>query len=312
MTFDNWLNEFKTQYQSENHITEMMEKWIDNDNYIKEINSQNLPFKLGHNQFSGMNRSEFVQHIKENSEFGKRVSKLNYKYIPEDNLPDQIDWVKAGAVTPVKNQGKCGSCWTFSTTGALEGAYFIKTGNLVSFSEQQLVDCDNLRGGGRNHGCSGGLMSRAFEWISDNGGLCTEVDYPYISEDGTKHTCQTTCKVVEGSEIIDYIDIYPGDEYSMMYSLTINPVSISIDASGRNFQLYKSGVLTSECGIKLDHGVLAVGYGSENGFNYYLVKNSWGTSWGEGGYIKLGRGPQYNDGSGQCGMLLEGSYPILS
>lgn len=311
MTFDNWLNEFKLQYQSENHITEMMEKWIDNDNYIKEINSQNLPFKLGHNQFSGMNRTEFVETIKENSEFGKRVSKLNYKYIPEDNLPDHVDWVKAGAVTPVKDQGTCGSCWTFSTTGALEGAYFIKTGNLVSFSEQQLVDCDNLRGGGRNHGCNGGLMDRAFEWISDNGGLCTEADYPYVSEDGSKNVCQKICKVVEGSEIIDYIDIYPGDEYSMMYSLTINPVSISIDASGRNFQLYKSGVLTSECGIKLDHGVLAVGYGSENGFNYYLVKNSWGTSWGEGGYIKLGRGPEYNNGDGQCGILLEGSYPIL-
>ena len=308
--FEEWFDEFKLKYQYETNLDKIIENWIENDNYINEINSQNLPYKLGHNQFSGMNQHEYIEHIRENTEFGRRINKSNYKNLPEEQLPDHIDWVKAGAVTQVKEQGKCGSCWTFSATGALEGAYFIKTGHLVSFSEQQLVDCDNLKNGGRNHGCSGGLMDRAFEWISENGGLCRETDYPYVSGDGTKSNCQKTCKIVEGSEIIDYIDILPGSDYSMMYSLTINPVSVSVDASSDKFKLYKSGVFTAECGTNLDHGVLAVGYGTENGFDYYLVKNSWGTSWGEGGYIKLGRGPQYN-WAGQCGILLEGTYPVL-
>ena len=310
-SFENWANEFKIQFTSNQHVNDMLEKWTENDNYIQEINSQNLPFTLGHNQFSGMNHTDFLEDIKQNAEFGRRIPKQNYKTIFRDNLPESVNWVKEGAVTPVKEQGSCGSCWSFSTTGALEGAYFIKTGTLVSFSEQQLVDCDNLRYGGHNHGCNGGLMDSAFEWIAENGGLCSEKDYPYISGDGSKNPCQKTCKEVDGSEVVDYIDVYPSDDFSMMLALSQQPVSIAIDASGRDFQLYKSGVFTATCGIDLDHGVLAVGYGSENGRDYYLVKNSWGTSWGDKGYIKLGRGTQYNGGDGQCGMLLEGSYPLL-
>jgi C1A family cysteine protease len=358
--FDNWIDSYKVQIQTTDHYDNVLEKWRENEKYIQEINSQNLPFTLGHNQFSGMSLTEFTEQIQQ-SNYRKITNTQNYtplkiyngtpsgvpieiqwqplpinelngtpldgacpisnlhrfknnEIYPSD-LPNYVNWVEAGAVTPVEDQGECGSCWTFSAIGALEGAYFIKTGKLISFSKQQLIDCDNLKYGGKNHGCNGGLMNRAFEWINMKGGICSDFDYPYISSygskyDGSNNTCSIHCKLIEGSQITDYVNVLPND-VSMMYALSKQPVSVAIDASGRNFQLYKSGVFTSETGINVDHAALAVGYGTENGYDYYLVKNSWGKDWGEGGYIKLGRGSQYNDGKGQCGILLEASYPIL-
>jgi C1A family cysteine protease len=212
----------------------------------------------------------------------------------------------------VKDQGQCGSCWSFSTTGALEGVHQIMYGNLASFSEQQLVDCDYYKNGGKDHGCNGGLMDNAFTWITKNGGLCLEQDYPYVS--GTtkeKGTCKTTCKNVEKSQLGGFADIPPSSDAEMIKVLSKQPVSVAIEADQREFQLYKSGVFTGTCGTKLDHGVLAVGYGSLDGVDFYKVKNSWSTSWGLNGYILLGRGASYNNGDGQCGILLQASYPIL-
>jgi cathepsin L len=194
----------------------------------------------------------------------------------------------------------------------LEGAYFIKYGSLPSFSEQQLVDCDNLSNGGRDHGCNGGLMDNAFNWIGKNGGLCSEAAYPYVSgTTKTAGTCQTTCKLVSGSKIVSHTDVPTKSDDAMMTAIAKQPVSIAIEADQREFQLYKSGVFTGACGTNLDHGVLVVGYGTMDGLDYYRVKNSWSTSWGANGYIYLGRGAQYNQGSGQCGILLQGSYPSL-
>jgi C1A family cysteine protease len=233
---------------------------------------------------------------------------------PDDfaSLPSSIDWTANRAVTPVKDQGQCGSCWSFSTTGALEGAYAIITGNLASFSEQQLVDCDTLGNGGRDHGCNGGLMENAFNWISKNNGLCLESDYPYIS--GTTKTagkCDKSCKNLAGSDVVKYIDVEPASDSAFMTALAKQPVSVAIEADQREFQLYKSGVFTGTCGTNLDHGVLAVGYGTEAGNEYYKVKNSWSATWGEGGYIRIGRGANYNGGKGQCGILLQASYPVI-
>lgn len=228
------------------------------------------------------------------------------------STPSSINWVEKGGVTGVKDQGQCGSCWSFSTTGALEGAYFVKYGRLPVFSEQQLVDCDNFQHGGKDHGCNGGLMDNAFNWIEKNNGLCSEESYPYVS--GTTKsagTCQTTCSSIEDSAVLNYVDVAKSSDDAMMSALTRQPVSIAIQADQKDFQLYQTGVFTGECGTGLDHGVLAVGYGSENGDDYYLVKNSWGTVWGDNGYIKLGRGAQYNNGQGQCGLLLQASYPEL-
>jgi C1A family cysteine protease len=229
-----------------------------------------------------------------------------------DEVASSLDWVEKGAVTGVKNQGQCGSCWSFSTTGALEGAYFNKYGKLVSFSEQELVDCDNFKNGGRDHGCNGGLMDNAFKWIKGNGGLCTESGYPYVS--GTTKTasdCKTDCTIVENSRITSFVDVPTSSDTDMMAALQVNPISVAIQADQKDFQLYKSGVFNGDCGTKLDHGVLLVGYGTKDGSEYYRIKNSWGTTWGDDGYIYFGRGSEFNNGDGQCGVLLQGSYPVL-
>ena len=310
--FDRWINTFNIEFQSESHFYNTLHKWIDNDNYIHEINAQGRSYTLGHNQFSGMDQYDFQNYVHNTN---LTISPKHVQQSNETILPESVDWRINNAVTPVKDQGQCGSCWAFSTTGSLEGIYAIQSGDLVSFSEQQLVDCDNFKHGGKDHGCNGGLMDNAFSWIQENNGLCSEESYPYVSgsENIEKEKCQTTCDNLPNSQIQSWVDVDSTDN-ALMSAVAMQPVSVAIEADQVDFQFYKSGVLTSDCGTTLDHGVLVVGYGSEGteGTNdYYLVKNSWGTSWGDEGYIKLGRGPQYNNGQGQCGILLQASYPIL-
>ena len=303
--FTEWVEFFNIEFNSDEHFHDIYQKWQSNHKFIEEVNGKNLSYVLGHNQFSGMDSQDFRQYLGYSGIPMERVFNKP-EFEPEVVLSEEVNWVKKGAVTDVKDQGQCGSCWSFSTTGALEGAYFVKYGNLETFSEQQLVDCDSFKNGGRDMGCNGGLMDHAFTWIEKNGGLCSEADYPYVSgETKTAGTCKKTCKVVEHSKVASFVDVTPSSDPAMMTALSQQPVSIAIEADQREFQLYKSGIFTGACGNKLDHGVLLVGYGPD----YYLVKNSWGLSWGDGGYIKLGLGPEFNNGDGQCGMLLQGSYP---
>jgi len=311
--FEDWAKKFAIKFKDEHHYDNAFLTWASNNKYIEEVNARNLSYFLGHNQFSGMDQDEFRAYLglSRNLNIADRARQYEV-FIDATELPSSVDWTKEGAVTPVKNQGQCGSCWSFSTTGALEGAYFNKYGTLLSFSEQQLVDCDTLRNGGKDHGCKGGLMDNAFSWISKNGGLCVETEYPYVSGTTTTGgTCQTTCSVISNSKVVDFVDVTPSSDDTMMSALSKRPISIAIEADQKDFQLYKSGVFTGTCGTKLDHGVLLVGYGNEFSDDFYLVKNSWGTSWGDKGYIKLGRGKKYNNGDGQCGLLLQASYPTL-
>jgi len=271
-----------------------------NYDFVEAHNSANNTWEVELNKFADLTSAEFKTIYNGYKPELRRGARQEVKTLADLRIgaypSGSLDWTSKGAVTGIKDQGQCGSCWAFSATGSTEGAVYLKHGHLTSLSEQQLVDCSTSYG---NAGCNGGLMDSAFKYIQANG-LCTESAYPYTAKNGACRS--TSCTMSTDSKLSGYKDV-THTENALGAAVDITPVSVAIEADQSGFQLYKSGVFCGTCGTSLDHGVLAVGYGTDVS-DYWKVKNSWGTSWGEAGYIRMCRN------SNKCGISNEPSYPI--
>ncbi|KAJ3698943.1 hypothetical protein LUZ61_002648 [Rhynchospora tenuis] len=302
---DSWVAEHGRSYNSAEERELRLSVFRDNLQFIDQHNAEAdagmHTFRLGLNRFADLTNEEYRKRF-----LGTRPSQRlrkesgRYSLLEDSSIPDSIDWREKGAVNAVKDQGSCGSCWAFSTIAAVEGINQIVTGELISLSEQELVDCDKS-----DSGCNGGLMDYAFEFIIKNGGIDTESDYPYTAKDGKCNTAKENKKVVS---IDSYEDVTPNSESALKKAVANQPVSVAIDAGGNAFQFYSSGIFDGSCGTDLDHGVAVVGYGTSNSVDYWIVRNSWGSSWGESGYIRMKR--NINASQGKCGIAMEPSYPI--
>ncbi|MED6184654.1 hypothetical protein PIB30_049599 [Stylosanthes scabra] len=275
-----------------------------NVEFIESFNAAgNKPYKLGVNHLTDLTIEEFKASRNgfKKPQYNEFIKTPSFKYENVSDVPASVDWRKKGAVTPVKNQGQCGSCWAFSTIAATEGIHEITTGKLISLSEQELVDCDTK---GEDQGCEGGYMEDGFEFIIKNGGITSEAKYPYKAAEGK---CPPRAKIPPVAKITGYEKVRANSEEALQKAVAKQPVSVYIDAGDGSFMFYSSGIFTGECGTQLDHGVTAVGYGIAKGTEYWLVKNSWGVEWGEKGYVRMKKGIAAKEGL--CGIAMDASYP---
>jgi len=279
-------SEHELRYQTFKSNLDFVNNW--------DANARGFTVKM--NEFGDLTSEEFSS-IYNGLNITRTSTKRSHPVHVDAEAPDTWDWRQHGAVTGVKNQAQCGSCWAFSSTGSIEGAWFLAKKSLISFSEQDLVDCSTAEG---NQGCNGGLMDQAFEYVIKAHGIDLESAYPYTATgpNACKHKASTV------GAITSYHDVRSGDENDLLNSVALTPVSVAIDASHSSFQFYSTGIYYEPAcsASQLDHGVLAIGWGN----GYWLVKNSWGTGWGSAGFIQMSRNRNNN-----CGIATAASYPIV-
>ena len=289
--YNNYIKEYQKDFSYDHFSTFKKNRMV-----IDEINNGNESYTLQINQFADNDglHSKIYKPKNDHQE---------YYELTNDLIPFHVDWRDKGAVTNVKNQGHCGGCWAFSTTGSIEGLIAIQSGNLFNISEQQLIDCSTSEG---NHGCEGGIMEKGYQYVINNDGICSEEEYPYTAQDGECQECKSIVKISK------YGDITPNSEKILKRAVAKQPVSVAIQANLSTFQLYSSGIYSDpNCGDELDHGVLVVGYGYDilHDMEYWIVKNSWGSGWGENGYIRIQRNTETK--SGLCGITSQPTIPLL-
>jgi C1A family cysteine protease len=297
-----FVQKFAKKYSNDNFFYRY-NTFKENFDKIHRHNQGNATYTMKMNKFGDLSFHEFHKtHTGYNYINNSFMRSRNApKHFADAAPPASVDWRTQGAVTPIKDQQQCGSCWAFSATGSMEGAWAISKKKLLSLSEQQLVDCSQAQG---NYGCSGGLMDYAFEYVIANGGITSEAKYPYTAMDGT---CKSPLPASVAT-ISSYQDVAANNDAALQAAVALGPVSVAIEADQEAFQFYSSGIFSDPtCGTNLDHGVLVVGYGSQSSKNFWIVKNSWGDSWGDSGYIQMIR----KKGAGECGINMQPSYPVV-
>jgi len=300
--FSKWAKQHGKTYATPQERTQRLAVFTSNLNYVRAHQAKSpRSYDLKINEFADLTNEEFVSQYTGYIPLQRSYLRSLNEVESPAAAPTDWDWRSHNKVTAIKDQGQCGSCWAFSAVGSIESGYAIDNNvdATVTVSEQQLVDCSAAEG---NEGCNGGLMDSAFQYVIDNGGLCTESAYPYKAVDGT---CQTTC--TKTLTIGGFTDVTPNNSTALLNAVATRPISIAVDAGGSDWQFYSGGVLNDQaCGTSLDHGVLLVGYSQSTNPKYWIVKNSWGTSWGNKGYIYIA-----NDGlndAGICGINMDPSY----
>ncbi|XP_021911524.1 papain-like [Carica papaya] len=296
--FESWMLKYNKIYKNIDEKIYRFEIFKDNLKYIDETNKKNNSYWLGLNVFADLSNNEFKEKYIGSIAPNYTAAELSYDEVLNEgavNIPEYVDWRQKGAVTPVKQQGSCGSCWTFSAVATIEGIIKIRTGYLNEYSEQELLDCD--RG---SYGCRGGFPSSALQLVTRYGIHYRNV-YPY---EGVQRYCRSSQKGPIAAKIDGVRQVPQYNEGALIQAIAYQPVSVVLESAGRAFQLYRGGIFEGPCGNRVDHAVTAVGYGP----NYILIKNSWGTGWGEKGFIRIRRGTR--NPYGVCGLYSNSCYPV--
>ncbi|CAJ1978781.1 unnamed protein product [Sphenostylis stenocarpa] len=304
---ETWMAQYGKVYKDDAEKEKRFQIFKNNVQFIESFNAAGgKPFNLSINRFADLHNDEFKALLINGQKKERGVwtaSKTSFRFDSVTKIPATMNWRKRGAVTPVKDQGTCRSCWAFSTVATIEGLHHIIKGELVSLSEQELVDCVR----GDSDGCIGGYAEDAFEFIAKKGGISSETYYPYK---GVNRTCKVKKESHGVAQIKGYEKVPVNSEKALLKAVAHQPVSAYVEAGGSAFQFYSSGIFTGKCGTDTDHSVTVVGYGEAgDGTKYWLVKNSWGTEWGEKGYIRMKRDIHAKEGL--CGIATSALYPTV-